>query len=389
MASFSKIKCQRLYVGSSSGIASEITSTQTGYLSGVTAGTATASKALVLGASKEIGTITTLTATTGHVTGTLNMGVDAAGTQGTIDLWPATTARGQLRIRAGLNTGDDIVTLTTGGNTSGNITVSLPIVSGTLLTQGAAAIQAGADASAGTLELWPATTNSGTLKLQVADNTFDAAIILTNADHGQSTTYTLTDAGAAAAYPISTSSNAGGLVAATVAELTQAADNSAQVMTAGTGWTSATNDVTKYSVVRHGDVIHTQILLDITDEVAYATDGDIIGASAAGAHIGQITAALNGTILGGWVTCLELPTVASTDIDFYYATENSGQPDGAVGDLTETVFLDKGGAWTAGDRTIITGFPAADSYLYVCNGAAADAGTYGGGRFLIELIGYV
>jgi hypothetical protein len=43
MASFSKIKCQRLYVGSSSGIASELTSTQTGFLSGVTAGTATAS----------------------------------------------------------------------------------------------------------------------------------------------------------------------------------------------------------------------------------------------------------------------------------------------------------------------------------------------------------
>jgi hypothetical protein len=221
-------------MGQSSGFATEITSTNMGFLTSVTAGTAAASKALVLGASKEIGTITTLTATTAHVTGVTNHGVDADGTQGIARFWPATTGRGQLDIKAGLNTGDDIVTLTTGGNTSGNITVSLPIVTGTLLTNGAAAIQAGADASAGTVELWPATTNSGTMKLQVADNTFDAAIILTNADHGQSTTYTLVDAGAANAYFLTTADSTGGSCAATIAEIDRAADISAKIETVTT-----------------------------------------------------------------------------------------------------------------------------------------------------------
>jgi hypothetical protein len=35
----------------------------------------------------------------------------------------------------------------------------------------------------------------------------------------------------------------------------------------------------------------------------------------------------------------------------------------------------------------MTGVPAADSYLYVCNGEAAG-GTFTAGKFLIELFGH-
>jgi hypothetical protein len=121
MASFSKIKCQRLYVGSSSGYASEITSTQTGYLSGITAGTVTASKAVVVDANKDVGAFRDITlrdidasaaadmesgkatatsVTTGatdapvNIVDTLNIG--SSGNAGVLKLYPGTAAKGYV-----------------------------------------------------------------------------------------------------------------------------------------------------------------------------------------------------------------------------------------------------------------------------------------------------
>lgn len=73
-------------------------------LSGVTPGTATASKAVVLGASKEISTITTA--------GITNLDLGASGTAGTFDIFPTTAAKGKLSIAATDSTGDTTSTIT-------------------------------------------------------------------------------------------------------------------------------------------------------------------------------------------------------------------------------------------------------------------------------------
>lgn len=102
-----------------------LSAAELGVLDGVTGGTATADKAVVLGSSKEIATITTATIT--------------------------------------------------------NVNV-------------------GADASAGTLTVYPTTTASGSLVLSATDSTFDGAVTITNADHGQATTVTIPDSGLATSY---------------------------------------------------------------------------------------------------------------------------------------------------------------------------------------------
>jgi hypothetical protein len=80
----------------------------------VTAGTAAAGKALVLGASGEIATITsatitTLTSTTVNAT---NVDAGASGTAGTVDVFPTTAAKGKFIISALANDGNTNVTLT-------------------------------------------------------------------------------------------------------------------------------------------------------------------------------------------------------------------------------------------------------------------------------------
>ena len=110
---------------------------------------------------------------------TINAGVDADGTKGTIILWPDTTAKGQINIEAADNTGDDIITLTN-GNTSAAITVVLPIISGNLQVDGAANLNVGVDdGTLGTLTLWPDTADLGKMVITPADNASDKIITLT------------------------------------------------------------------------------------------------------------------------------------------------------------------------------------------------------------------
>ena len=96
----------------------EVDATSSPYLSGITAGTAAAGKAVVLNASKGVATltsatITTLTATTvGATTGnltTLNAG--ASGTAGTVNVFPATASRGKLAVTCTDQTGNTTVGL--------------------------------------------------------------------------------------------------------------------------------------------------------------------------------------------------------------------------------------------------------------------------------------
>lgn len=158
--------------------------------------------------------------------------------------------------------------------------------------------------------------------------------------------------------------------------------------TAGAGITGGTGTVFKTSVIKTGGIIHTQIMLDLTGAGSSTTDLDIIGQGSSAAHLGQVTAALNGTILAGRMTCLEVPAGGVDDIDLYQATEGTGVFDGGIAALTETALVTAGGAWTAGTVKEFSADVAANKYLYLTGGAAGTAGTYTAGKFLIDLYGY-
>lgn len=176
-------------------------------------------------------------------------------------------------------------------------------------------------------------------------------------------------------------------VNATAAELNKL-DDSASVLTKGSGVSAAESYAV--GVLKNGSLVTTNIVVDLTGLVGSATDLDIIGntGGAASAHWGQITAALNGTIIGGRITCLEVPAGGATDIDFYSATVSTGAQDVDVTTLTETVLVTSGGAWASGTTKGMTTVPPADDYLYIVNGAAAAGGTFSAGKFLITLFGY-
>jgi len=162
-------------------------------------------------------------------------------------------------------------------------------------------------------------------------------------------------------------------------------------MTAGTGISSVAAAIYKTSVVTIGSIIYTDIMIDLTGLNDGGTAGDIIGkdGGTANCHIGQITAAVNGTIFGGKVTCLEVPAGGDADVDLWYGDNATGVQDAAVTTLTNQVKLTNAGDHTIGLVTpfLNTVLPAADKYLYLANGdvTAAD---YTAGKFIIQLVGY-
>ena len=156
---------------------------------------------------------------------------------------------------------------------------------------------------------------------------------------------------------------------------------------AGTGITGGTGTIYRSSVIREGGIIRTTILIDLTGLRSTAS-GDIIGVDGTSnvCHIGQITAARNGTILAGRMTCLEAPAGGDEDINVHSATEGTGVEDGAIGDLTETLLVNSGDL-ALGTVVIFSAVPAADEFLYLTLGSTTNA-DYTAGKLLIELFGY-
>jgi hypothetical protein len=156
---------------------------------------------------------------------------------------------------------------------------------------------------------------------------------------------------------------------------------------AGTGITGGTGTIYRSSVMRSGGIITTRILIDLTGLRSTAS-GDIIGVNGTSnvCHIGQITAARNGTILTGSMECFEAPAGGDPDINVHSATESTGVEDGAISDLTETLLVNAGDA-TLGSKVFFTAVPAADEFLYLTLGDTTDA-DYTAGKLLIELMGY-
>jgi len=159
---------------------------------------------------------------------------------------------------------------------------------------------------------------------------------------------------------------------------------------AGTGITTGTGTLYYSSVARDGAFVTTRIFVDLTGLNSGGTAADIIGVdSAANCHLGQVTAAECGTIIGGKMTCLETPAGGEPNIDLYSATESTGTEDAAVTGLVETALLQSSGDWVGtGAVTVqaLSAVPAADQYLYLVAGDATSA-TYTAGKFLIELYG--
>ena len=157
--------------------------------------------------------------------------------------------------------------------------------------------------------------------------------------------------------------------------------------TAGTGITTGTGTVYQAGVIKIGEVFHTTILIDLTG-LASSGSGDIIGkAATANSHIGQITAAVNGTVLGGKLTCLEAPAGGDPDINLWYADEATGAEDAAITSLTNQVQMCDSGDLALNSVISIPTPPAADKYIYMVTGAATNA-DYTAGKILIEFFGY-
>ena len=157
--------------------------------------------------------------------------------------------------------------------------------------------------------------------------------------------------------------------------------------TAGTGITTGTGTVYAASVIKTGGIFHTKILIDLTG-LASSGSGDIIGkAATANSHIGQITAAVNGTVLGGKLTCLEAPAGGDPDINLWYADEATGTEDAAITGLSNQVQMCDSGDLALNSVISIPTPPAADKYIYMVTGAATNA-DYTAGKILIEFFGY-
>jgi hypothetical protein len=156
---------------------------------------------------------------------------------------------------------------------------------------------------------------------------------------------------------------------------------------AGTGITTGSGTLYRSSVQRVGGIITTRILIDLTG-LRSTGSGDIIGVNGTAlvCHIGQITAARNGTILTGSMECFEAPAGGDPDINIHSATEGTGVEDGAISGLAETLLVDAGDA-TLGSKVYFTAVPAADEFLYLTTGAATDA-DYTAGKLFIQLMGY-
>lgn len=158
-------------------------------------------------------------------------------------------------------------------------------------------------------------------------------------------------------------------------------------MQEGSGITGATGGHIEHNVVRIGALIKTEIIIDMTGLDGPGTADDIIGQSAAAnCHLGQITAAKNGTIFAGEMRCLEAPAGTNIDVNLNAASVGTGVENADVKALDGYAQLLNAGNWTVNTFKGLTAFPAANSYLYLSSGVATEAAVTAG-IFVITLWG--
>jgi hypothetical protein len=152
-----------------------------------------------------------------------------------------------------------------------------------------------------------------------------------------------------------------------------------------------TNVVSNPRVQTIGNVTTTTILVDLgaSTPASGATAGWIVGekGSTGAAYLTKFTNEESGYITNMQVTCVELPTSGSTDIDFYLTTTSlTGGQEPAGGET-----LINSGAWALGETSGLYDPKDSrtldwdDKYLYlVCPASSSE---YGAGQFVITVTG--
>lgn len=241
---------------------------------------------------------------------------------------------------------------------------------------------------AGQVDIFPATAAKGRLRLLCVDQSGDTIVTVQPAAFAAARTVTIPDPGANASFVLTQGAQTiVGVKTFTGRSDLAGSDNS---VLAATGITTGTGTLAKSSVVRNGTLIKTTFLIDLTGLRSTGAD-DVIGVDGTSldCHWGRITAAVNGTIAWGQVTCIETPAGGDPDVDAYASTDATGSESDDITALAGTGILLNNGDWTGAVATpkAMTAIPAANEYLYLGAGAATDA-DYTAGQFLIELWGY-
>lgn len=104
---------------------------------------------------------------------------------------------GKIKISAAAGAADKTLTLTNTALTDDR-TITFPDSDGTVALSASTSLTAGADGTAGTVTIYPATSTNGTLILSATNNGGARNLTITNAAHGQSTTLKIADCGASA-----------------------------------------------------------------------------------------------------------------------------------------------------------------------------------------------
>lgn len=118
----------------------KLTATESLLLDGITNGTVTASKAVVVDANKDIGDFRNVDA--------VNVDAGASGTAGSVDIFPTTASKGKLAITCTSQTGDTTVSLVAGAMAAARtITIPDPLAAANVMLgiQSATAVTATAD----------------------------------------------------------------------------------------------------------------------------------------------------------------------------------------------------------------------------------------------------
>src|SRR5574343_773684 len=103
---------------------------------------------------------------------------------------------GKIKISAAAGAADKTLTLTNTALTDDR-TITFPDSDGTVALSASTSLTAGADGTAGTVTIYPATATNGTLILSATNNGGARNLTITNAAHGQDTVYTIPDIGQA------------------------------------------------------------------------------------------------------------------------------------------------------------------------------------------------
>ena len=161
-------------------------------------------------------------------------------------------------------------------------------------------------------------------------------------------------------------------------------DSQFQQLNTGIGFSSGVGTICKTSAGLEGGVYVVRALIDLTGLNSGGAAGDIIGINdtTSPCYFLQLPSI---TVLGGRMTCLEVPVGGDTDIDIYSAVEGTGIEDGAIAALTETQIINAG-VQSLGTTTYFAADPTFNGYLYMVNQGTSNA-TYTAGRFLIEIFG--